>query len=200
MSLNKSAVAEYPTSARSTLFYATALFKEAMNEADQQKKLELLREAEEWLDQSISIFRKYGNRNTRNYKYFNAYKMKAGVAAEIYNITGDLDYLLEQFLLVGKGKPNVSYLSEFLKFLNSRVTQRERMIQFYHNLGYEALAKEQNNLNYGMAFINLGLEYAPNSALLNFDKGRIYQVAGRQSQAQQFIQKARSIDPSIINR
>jgi tetratricopeptide (TPR) repeat protein len=199
LALNKSAVDEYPNSARSTLFYATALYKKAVNESNRDEKLRMLREANKWLSRSLEIFPEYGNRNTKNYKYFNAYKMKAGVAAEIYKLTGDLDFLLNQFLIVASGRPDINYVSEFLSYINKDVGQREKMINFYHELGFKRLFRQQKNLNYGMAFIDLGLEYAPNSALLNYDKGRIFLAAGRQSQAQKYLQKAKSLDPAIMD-
>jgi len=97
VALNKSAVEHYPNSARSTLFMGTALFNEAMQLNDSQKKLATLRKAEDWIDQSLSVFPEHGNRRTKNFKYYNAYKMKAGVASEIFKIDKKLKPLLDDF-------------------------------------------------------------------------------------------------------
>lgn len=200
LSLNKSAVDEYPTSARSTLFYGTALYNEALEINNREKQLEKLREAEKWIDRSISVFPERGNRRTRNYKYFNSYKMKAGVAAEIYKLTGDLDYLLGQFLFVAKEKPELNFLRDYLRYIHSKVSDKEKLITFYHELAFEELARKKRNYNYAMAYINLGLEFAPDSAILNYDKGRILRALGRTAEAQQFINKAQQLDPSVIKQ
>ena len=97
--LNASAVEHYPTSARSTLFMGTALFNEAMELNDPQEKLATLRKAEHWIDQSLSVFPEHGNRRTKNFKYYNAYKMKAGVASEIFKIDKNWLRCLTIFIL-----------------------------------------------------------------------------------------------------
>ena len=198
--LNASAVEHYPTSARSTLFMGTALFNEAMATSDPQEKLEKLKESEYWIDQSLSVFPNYGNRTTRNFKYYNAYKMKAGVTSEIYKLEQDLGSLLNVFLFVGKDKPHIPYLLEFLGYVQRRSPDRGLMTNFYHQLAYQELAVNQRKLNFGMNYIQKGLEYMPNNALLLYDKGRIYQMAGQQEEAQRFINQARAIDPQIESR
>jgi hypothetical protein len=197
VALNQSAVEHYPTSARSTLFMGTALFNEAMEINDREKKLEVLEESEYWIDQSLSVFPELGNRNTRNFKYFNAYKMKAGVASEIYKLDQQLAPLLDVFLFVGTDKPHIPYLLEFLDYIHRRSPDREMMENFYHELAYQNLGVNKRNLNYAMTYLNKGLEYLPNSAQLLYDKGRIFQMAGRASDAQTFIQRAQAIQPQI---
>jgi tetratricopeptide (TPR) repeat protein len=71
------------------------------------------------------------------------------------------------------------------------------MENFYHELAYQNLGVNKRNLNYAMTYLNKGLEYLPNSAQLLYDKGRIFQMAGRASDAQTFIQRAQAIQPQI---
>lgn len=198
--LNASAVEHYPTSARSTLFMGTALFNEAMAMNDRQEKLATLKESEYWIDKSLAVFPTYGNQNTRTFKYFNAYKMKAGVASEIYKIEQQLQPLLDVFIFVGKDKPHIPYLLEFLTYVNRRSPDRALMEDFYHRLAYEELAANRGKLNFAMNYLEKGLEYMPNSARLLYDKGRIYQMAGQEAEAQRFIEQARAIDPQIESR
>jgi tetratricopeptide (TPR) repeat protein len=200
VSLNSSAVEYYPTSARSTLFMGTALFNEAMAMSDPQQKLKTLKEAEDWIDKSLAVFPTYGNQNTRTFKYYNAYKMKAGVASEIYKLERQLQPLLDVFLFVGKDKPHIPYLLEFLTYINRRSPDKARMEDFYHRLAYQELAVKQQKLNFAMNYLEKGLEYMPNSARLLYDKGRIYQMAGQQAEAQRFMNQARAIDPQIDAR
>ncbi len=198
--LNASAVEHYPTSARSTLFMGTALFNDAMAKSDPQEKLETLKESEYWIDKSLAVFPSYGNQNTRTFKYFNAYKMKAGVASEIYKIEQQLAPLLDVFLFVGKDKPHIPYLMEFLTYVQRSSPDQGLMTNFYHQLAYQELAVKRSKLNFAMNYLEKGLEYMPNNALLLYDKGRIYQMAGQQAAAQRFINQARAIDPQIDSR
>ena len=198
--LNASAVEHYPTSARSTLFMGTALFNDAMAMSDPQEKLETLKKSEYWIDKSLSVFPSYGNSNTRTFKYFNAYKMKAGVASEIYKIEQQLPPLLDVFVFVGKDKPHIPYLMEFLGYVQRRSPDQQLMTNFYHELAYQELAVKRGKLNFAMNYLEKGLEYMPNNALLLYDKGRIYQMAGQQAEAQRFINQARTLDPQIESR
>jgi Tfp pilus assembly protein PilF len=126
--------------------------------------------------------------------------MKAGVASEIFKIDKKLKPLLEDFYFVAKDKPQIPYLIQFLDYINRRSPDRNLLENFYHRLAYQQLAVNQRKLNIGMNFLQKGLEHMPNSALLLYDKARIYQMAGQQDEAQRFLQQARSIDPQIGSR
>jgi tetratricopeptide (TPR) repeat protein len=200
LTLNQSAVEEYPTSARSTLFMGTALYNEALEMSNSDEKKSTLEQGLEWVNQSISVFPTYGNRNTRDFRYFNAYKMKVGIASEIYKIDGNLDALLIEMKEVATYKPEISYIMEFLDYLHRRGEDRSKMESFYHELAHDNLLRKRNQPSIAAAFVDKGLEYLPNSALLWYDKYLIYQQVGRTQEAQQFLQRATGIDPNISQK
>ncbi len=152
-SLNKAAVEAYPNSARSNLFMGTALFRQAEEISDPTEKLDKLRQAQTYIRKSCAIYPNYGN----------ALKMKAGVAAQIYGIDQNMDEMLQQFREVILIRPNLSYVHEYLKYLNRTNSGNLQLARFYYDIGYNELFKKQGRLDWALEFLNYGLEIQPNN-------------------------------------
>ena len=153
VALNRSAVEAYPNSARSNCFMGTALFNQAREATTKEDKLTLFHEADGYLDHSISIYP----------LYYNALKMKVGVAAELFAIDRDIDKLLGQFEKIGAIKPNIDYLHEYCEYLNKTGQFRDKLMNFYYRLGYERLALEKGNYTWGLKFLDYARILDPNN-------------------------------------
>ena len=132
LTLNRSTFPASENSARANSFMATALFEEYKVTADRTKKLQLIKEAYPFAIKAHEILPAFHNGNV----------MIAGVAAERYNLTGELEPLLEDFHTVCIIRPDIqtkqkpdgklhSYMTEYLEYLNGRVRSDQRLIAFY---------------------------------------------------------------------
>jgi hypothetical protein len=93
--------------------------------------------------------------------------MLAGIAGEQYNVDRDLTKLFNTFYIVMQYRPDVAYLSEFLKYLVGSVPADERVINFYLNTANLLIKKNStNHLSYAITYLNIGLEMAPGNAQL----------------------------------
>lgn len=189
LTLNTAAVKVSKNSARANTFMATALFESAKTISDRSEKLNVLTEANMYANKSASLLPSYTNANI----------MKAGIAAELYKMNGDIDALLNTFKEIVPHRPSLSFLHEYIEYLDNRVDD-QKLMDFFYESGYEILTLEKRNYDWGLKFLNYGLIKEPNNAKINWAISKAYRLAGNENQSNKFLSKAVQIDPSYQNK
>jgi tetratricopeptide (TPR) repeat protein len=190
LSLNTAAVAVSKNSARANCFMGTALYQKAQKISHVDEKLAVVRQAEIYIDKSLSIIP----------NYLSANQMKSGVIAEYYRYNRDLDKLLAGFAAVLERKPNVDYVSQYCEYLNKGDTDTDKLLGFYYHVGYEILTVQQRRYDYGVKYLNYGYQLDPNNAKINFGMGKAFTAWGDANRGQKHLQKAYAMDPSLRNQ
>lgn len=152
LSLNKSAIKISKNSARSNSFMATALFNEYKETTDQNKRLELLNEAKPLADKAVEIYP----------EYLNGHLMRAGIAAELYKFDRSQENLLNTFKSIMYKRPDLNYMTEYLKYLNGRSSNQQALLDFYKDIGGNVLIKETRNYTWAVHYLQMALEISPN--------------------------------------
>ena len=189
LTLNASAVKVSKNSARANTFMATALFEKAKVTNERNEKLALLAEASIYANKSAEIMP----------TYYNANLMKAGIAAEYYKENGKLDPLLATFKEIAPYQPELTFLHEYIDYLDGRGSH-QKMMDFFYEAGYEELALNAKKYDWALKFLNYGLKKEPNNAKFNWAISKVYQMAGNMNQSNLFLSKAVQIDPSYQNK
>nr|MBP6398852.1 hypothetical protein [Saprospiraceae bacterium] len=184
LTLNQSAMRVSGNSARANSFMATALFNEFKETQDVVKKRALLNEAMPYSRKAADIIP----------KYYNANLMMAGIAGETYNLNKELTPFLTDFEQIIYRRPDVSFLTEYLKYLNGTGPDLNQMMTFYIKVGKTLMAKKgADDLKWAVHFMKLGLEIDPNQPTLNQLTGESLNALGDSNQAQIYLSRAASL-------
>lgn len=184
--LNAAAIKVSQNSARANVFMGTAYFNRYREETDPLIKDSLLKLSEPFIDRALLI----------HPPYTDALTMKSGIAAERFKEDRDLDKLLEAFFLVGKHRPNHNFLIQYLDYLGKNRSHDQKMEQFYIDLAYKYHILENRNPASAKFLISKGLETLGQSARINLAASEILKANGETQLAQQYQQKAASINPN----
>ena len=180
LTLNQSAMRVSGNSARANSFMATALFNEFKETQDVVKKRALLNEAMPYSRKAADIIP----------KYYNANLMMAGIAGETYNLNKELTPFLTDFEQIIYRRPDVSFLTEYLKYLNGTGPDLNQMMTFYIKVGKTLMAKKgADDLKWAVHFMKLGLEIDPNQPTLNQLTGESLNALGDSNQAQLYLSR-----------
>lgn len=180
LTLNQSAMRVSGNSARANSFMATALFNEFKETQDVTKKRALLKEAMPYARKAADIIP----------KYYNANLMMAGIAGETYNLDKELTPFLTDFEQIIYRRPDVSFLTEYLKYLNGTGPDLNQMMTFYIKVGKTLMAKKgADDLKWAVHFMKLGLEIDPNQPTLNQLTGECLNALGDSNQAQLYLSR-----------
>jgi len=152
LTLNRAAIKVSKNSARSNSFMSTALFNRFKVTEDPAVKQQLLKEAEPYANKALEIYPTYKNANI----------MKAGIVAEQFKFHQDTTVLLNEFKKIMRNRPDVEYLTTYLKFLNGRA-DKQRMVDYYLDVGRNLLLEEQKNYNWAIHYLILGNQLDPNN-------------------------------------
>lgn len=184
--LNGSAVMVSPKSARSNCFMATALYEYGSGLEDKEEQLKAYEEAEFYADRSLAIYP----------QYLSANQIKSGLVALRYQQHKKLGKLLKEFTEILNNKPQVQYIQQYMEYLNGR-EDKEKLADFYYNVGYELLAKQKGMYPLAITYLKLGEQIAPNDSRILFGLGKSLYNGGDQVQGKQYLEKAYSINPAL---
>ncbi|MBP7273527.1 MAG: hypothetical protein KA974_06780 [Saprospiraceae bacterium] len=167
--LNNAAYKVSKNSARANLFMGTALFESIRDSSNMEptKRLAKLNEIATCVDKAIQIYPDYGS----------ALNFKAGISGEIYKIDKDIDKLLASFYKIMEVRANVPFVEEFLQFLNQSAPS-EKLVNFYHQIGYEYYGKQVHNYDLAIRYLNMANQIDPSNSLILNDLANIYQKTG----------------------
>jgi hypothetical protein len=127
LSLNTAASKVSVNSARANQFMAYSLYVEANATPDRVQKQKLLEEATLFVDKALGIYPGYPDANN----------CKAGVAAGLYQLNGDLDALLKAFYEVQLRLPS-PFVDTYLEYLQGR-GDINKLNSFYQKLGTDLI-------------------------------------------------------------
>lgn len=178
MTLNKSSLKVSKNSARANSFMSTALFEEYKVTADPQKKIALLTEALPYAKKAIEIIP----------NYYNANLMAVGIAGELHKLDGDLTKLFSVFEPCITNRPNIQFTTDYLKYINPIVSDRNAMINFYVKVGQNLMQKNNvDDTKWAIHFMRLGLEVDPENKILNNNIYKCFTTLGDLDQARQYL-------------
>ncbi|HLF63728.1 MAG TPA: hypothetical protein VI603_08245 [Saprospiraceae bacterium] len=190
LSLNTAGVKVSKNSARANCFMGTALYQKAQETKHVDERMSVVRQAEIYIDKSLSIIP----------DYLSANQMKSGVVAEYYRFDRDLDKLLVGFAEILERRPGVEYVAQYCEYLNKRDIDTEKLLDFYYHVGYEILALRLKKYDYALKYLSYGYQLNPNDAKINFGMGKAYIGWGDQQRSQMHLDKAYALDPNLRNQ
>lgn len=194
--LNLSAVKVSKNSARINLFTGVSYFQKSQIENDLNKKFELLKIAENYIDVSLRIFPNYGQ----------ALNMKAGILAEWLKYDNDVLKFLQKLESVIRIKPDLDFVSKYMEYLNKDPDNLSFMFPYLKKVGYEILYKEERNYKFALHFLGMAFKLNGDDAELCYFIGKVYsdtvkfgklpsnKIKEYESNAQNFYQRAASLD------
>ncbi len=192
LTLNQAAIKVSKNSARANVFIGTALYKDALAMDDRAEKERILRETAGYFQKAVDILP----------RYLNANKMKAGAAAQIFNIDNDADAMLAAFKDVASRRPDVGYIHEYCDYLYKRGRHVQKLTDFFYDVGYNVLYKnpDTRNLTWSQTYLNYGLQMNPNEPRILYAMYLWHNSTQRTTQAQEYLRRAQAIDPNIASR
>jgi len=179
LTLNRSAVGHGTNSARANSFMATALYNQG-RETSGTPKFAILEEAYQFAEKAVKIHPTYQNGNL----------MKAGIAAELYKNDRDEKLLLKRFAEVMANRPDVSYINEYLDYLEPRTNDIDYLKKWYIETSLDEVLIQSNRPNWALHYLNRAY------TMDNYDKrvlealATVYNRMGDQNKANQFLQLA----------
>jgi tetratricopeptide (TPR) repeat protein len=188
LSLNSQAVLVSENSARSNCFMATALYEVGRDTSDLVERRKLYEEAEFYADRSLKIYP----------SYLSANQIKAGLVAQRYMESKDLNKLLEEYTTIVRAKPQTEYVRQFLEYLNERA-DKEVLTAWYYKVGYEIVSKELGMHPWAITYLKLGEKIAPNDPRILFGLGKALFIGGDEVQGTQYLERAYAINPALRN-
>ena len=133
--LNTAGIKVSRNSARLNLFVGVSYFKKALDESDRSERRALFLRAKKHFRRATDIYP----------EYYDAWRMRAGVAAELYKIDGHLGELLDEFDVVVQRYPRIPFVEEFIRYLLKR-EDAASMEDFLLRLGYNTLYRRMGNV------------------------------------------------------
>lgn len=180
LALNRSAVANGTNSARANSFMATALYNEGREAG--VDKFHLLEEAYVYAEKAVKIYPNYQNGNL----------MKAGIAAELYKRNRDEKLLLKRFAEVMAKRPDVSYINEYLDYLEPRTSDMQFLKKWYVETSLDEVLIQSKQPKWALHYLNRVYK------MDNYDKkvlealATVYNRMGDQNKANRYLQLAQS--------
>ncbi len=175
LSLNTSAVKNGTNSARANSFMATALYNEGResNAADKWDKLKL---GYEYAEKAVKIHPNYQNGNL----------MKAGIAAELYKSDRNEKLLLDRFAEVMSKRPDVSYVNEYLDYLENRTDDMDYLLNWYADVSIENVLKKANRPKWALHYLNRAYVLDKSNKKILEGISLVYGVLGDSAKSQSF--------------
>lgn len=179
LSLNKSAVANGSESARANSFMATALYNQG-RESHGEDKFTILEQAYQYAEKALEIHPAYQNGNL----------MKAGIAAELYKKDRDEALLLKRFAEVMSKRPDVSYLNEYLEYLESRTNDLNYLKNWYVDTSLDEVMIQARQPKWALHYLNRAYKLDKENKRVLEALATVYNRLGDQGKANQFMQMA----------
>jgi len=174
MTLNSAAIKVSKNSARANSFMSTALFKKGQASTDRNEKLEAYQQGMAYANKAIEIMPIYKNANL----------MKAGMHAELHKLNKDLPALLAGFKDVMGRRPDISYLTQYLEYINGRNADVYLLIDFYYDSGYTLLHQTNQNHQWAEYYLKMGYNLDPSNLKINFALASVYDALNDPRNAQ----------------
>jgi len=176
LSLNQAAIKVSKNSARANSFMATAYFNRYKETSDREEKRRLIEAARPYAEKAVALYPDYHNANL----------MMAGISAEEYKYDGDIRKLLNAFQDIARRRPDVDYLTTYLKYLNGKSNHVEPLMDFYIETG-DILLNEEQRYDWAVHYLLLGENLEPGNPQIRQRLVRGYQLLGRNDLAERYM-------------
>jgi len=161
--LNEAAIKVSTNSARANCFMGVALYEEQLlKETDPTRRQQLIEDITYYIDRSLSIHPDYSSAMT----------IKAGVLAEVYKNDKNLDNLLNGFFEIIQRKRSMTFINEYLTYLNNRGNNIAKLSAFYLKAG-RYMQQQLNDRKHAAHYFNFGLKVDPNNNQLKIEKASL---------------------------
>ena len=181
LTLNRSSVANGTNSARANSFMATALYNQGREMVDQDKT-PTLEQAYQYAEKAVRIHPSYQNGNL----------MKAGVAAELYKGNRDEKLLLKRFAEVMSNRPDVSYINEYLDYLEPRTGDFEYLRNWYVETSLDEVMIQAKQPKWALHYLNRAYVLDKTNKKVLEALATVYNRMGDQNKSSQFLQLAQA--------
>jgi hypothetical protein len=186
MSLNRAGAKVSTGSARANCFMGYALYDMACAiREDRTKQLQLYGEAECYIDEALTIYP----------VYLTALNIKAGILGGYHEHDGNLNKLLSGFYEIIKVQ-HVPYVSSYLRHLNQQKQDIEKLLDFYHEVGFLLVAEEQKDYPLALEYLSYGFELDPNNVQILVDFSKVYNTQKDHRKALEMAQRGLAISPN----
>jgi len=175
LSLNTSAVKNGTNSARANSFMATALYNEG-RESNKADKWETLKLGYKYAEKAVKIHPNYQNGNL----------MKVGIAAELYKNDRNEKLLLDRFAEVMSKRPDVSYINEYMEYLESRTGDLDYLLNWYAEVSIENVLKKANRPKWALHYLNRAYVLDKSNKKVLEGISLVYGVLGDSSKSNSF--------------
>ena len=175
--LNEASILVSTNSARANLFYGNVLFQKGLKESNRDVKQSLFEDAQKYFVKAEQILPAYSE----------PIRMKAGVAAELFNLDRDIDKLLNSFYEAVQRSPNIAFVQTYLEYLNGRGQYIEELKSFYFTVGWSYLVNQRQLYSIGLKYLLYGNQIAPEDSNIRQAVGQTYLKMGDQSNAAQYL-------------
>jgi len=163
-SLNISGANISQNSARINMFAGVSYFQLYQNEKDQTKKYEYLTIADQYMDKSLKIFPDYGQ----------GLNMKAGILAEWHKKDNNTEAFLKGIIPVVERRPDLTFVNEYLAYLNKNPSNASVLLPFYRQIGYDVLYKKKRRYDFAIQYLTSAKELNPNNPEILKQLSEIY--------------------------
>lgn len=175
LTLNKAAIKVSKNSARANSFTATALFNEYKTTTNSAEKKRILNEALPYARKATQI----------HPTYYNGYLMRTGIAAELYKADRNLDQLLSEFKPAMMIRPDITFLEDFLVYLNDR-EDRNKLLAFYKDVCIKNMIEKQQNYSWAIKYLRLAYQMDANDPEIRRGLRTAYIGLGQMDNANRF--------------
>jgi hypothetical protein len=105
--------------------------------------------------------------------------MLAGIEGERYSMTGNLDQFFATFEKAIMNRPDVPFITEYMKYMNGKNLDKNKLINFYAQVGRKLMnVRIKDNYKWAIHFCRLGMEIDPYNKSLNQIAGEAYNAMG----------------------
>ncbi|MFN8295140.1 MAG: glycosyltransferase family 39 protein [Chitinophagales bacterium] len=175
-------------SARANSFCGYFYYFKAVGEKDPAKQKELYEKALPLVNRALEIYPKYSD----------AVTAKAGVVSGFYQQDGKLDKLLDAFKELLSHR-QVDFIYQYMEYLNVKLTnagERNQLIKFYHETGYEMFAIKDKDFEAAIKYLELGRKSDLSNVQLIQDLTVTYFEKGDFKKCRSMAEEGLKINPS----
>lgn len=179
LSLNSSAVAHGSNSARANSFMATALYNEAQS-IEGADKNDIVTRGYQYAEKAVQIYPRYQNGNL----------MKAGLATEQYKIDRDEKKLLMRFAEVMSSRPDISFINEYLEYLEPRTSDLNYLLDWYADTSINQTLLKANHPKWALHYLNRAYALDSNNKKVLSALATVYSAMGDSQRSANYQAKA----------
>ena len=118
--------------------------------------------------------------------------MKAGIAAELYKADRDEKKLLKRFAEVMSKRPDVSYVTQYLEYLEPRTEDLNYLMDWYVNTSLNEVMIMARQPKWALHYLNRAYELDKNDKKVLEALSKVYRQLGDQNRANQYLQLAQA--------